>query len=106
VFVRQELLRPGWDRDRILQAINAEGVPCLVGSCSEVYREKAFVKDRRRGTRLPVVKELGETSLMFLVHPTLKIEAIDQACSVIERVMASATSQAPASSAIGAAATL
>jgi len=87
-FVRLELLRPGWDRERILQAISAEGVPCLVGSCSEVYREKAFLTERRNRTRLPVVKELGETSLMFLVHPTLHIEDIEYACYVIERVMA------------------
>ncbi len=105
-FVRPELLRPGWDRDRILQAINAEGVPCLVGSCSEVYREKAFVKERRSGGRLPVVKELGEASLMFLVHPTLKTEDIEYACGVIEKVMAAATSRTPAASALGAAATL
>jgi hypothetical protein len=90
-FVRPELLRQGWNRDRILQAVNAEGVPCLVGSCSEVYREKAFLTERRSRTRLPVVKELGETSLMFLVHPTLQTEDIEYACCVIERVMALAT---------------
>lgn len=105
-FVRPELLRPGWDRDRILQAINSEGVPCLVGSCSEVYREKAFIKERRSGTRLPVVKELGETSLMFLVHPTLKTEDIEHACSVVENVMASATSPNGSVPAPGAAGTL
>jgi dTDP-4-amino-4,6-dideoxygalactose transaminase len=90
-FVRPEQLRSGWDRDRILQAIGAEGVPCFVGSCSEIYREKAFAPERRKGPRLPVAKELGETSLMFLVHPTLTSENIDHACRVIERVMAAAT---------------
>jgi dTDP-4-amino-4,6-dideoxygalactose transaminase len=90
-FVRPEQLRSGWDRDRILQAIVAEGVPCFVGSCSEIYREKAFAPERRKGPRLPVAKELGETSLMFLVHPTLTSENIDHACRVIERVMAAAT---------------
>ncbi len=90
-FVRPERLLPGWDRDRILQAIYAEGVPCFVGSCSEVYREKAFVTDRRARVRLPVAKELGETSLMFLVHPTLTEDNIEHSCVVIEKVMASAT---------------
>jgi hypothetical protein len=90
-FVRPELLLPGWDRDRIMQAICAQGVPCLVGSCSEVYREKAFVSERRVRPRLPVAKELGETSLMFLVHPTLTTENIEYACQTIEKVMALAT---------------
>jgi len=90
-FVRPERLQPGWDRDRILQAICTEGVPCFVGSCSEVYREKAFVTDRRARVRLPVAKELGETSLMFLVHPTLTEDNIEHSWFVIEKVMASAT---------------
>jgi dTDP-4-amino-4,6-dideoxygalactose transaminase len=91
LFVRPENLLPGWNRDRILQAICAKGVPCFVGSCSEVYREKAFVTERRNRARLPVAKELGETSLMFLVHPTLNMNNIKYACRVIGNVMASAT---------------
>lgn len=90
-FVRPEQLLPGWDRDRILQAICAERVPCSVGSCSEVAREKAFVTERRKRPRLPVAKELGETSLMFLVHPTLQTENIEHACEAIEKVMSLAS---------------
>ena len=55
-------------RDRIMGEINAAGVPCFSGSCSEIYREKAF---GGLGERLPVAQKLGESSLMFLVHPTL-----------------------------------
>jgi dTDP-4-amino-4,6-dideoxygalactose transaminase len=99
-FVRPEQLLPGWDRDRILQAICAEHVPCFVGSCSEIYREQAFVPEGRDHPRLPVAKELGETSLMFLVHPTLTSENIDRACRVTERVMAAATTPAQNSSAV------
>jgi dTDP-4-amino-4,6-dideoxygalactose transaminase len=91
-FVRPEQLLAGWGRDRILQAICAEHVPCFVGSCSEIYREQAFVSEEGRHPRLPVAKELGETSLMFLVHPTLTSENIDRACRVIERIMTAATS--------------
>jgi len=91
VFVRPEYLLPGWDRNRILQAICAQGVPCFVGSCSEIDREKAFVPERRKRPRLPVAKELGETSLMFLVHPTLDPENIEHACRVIGKVMSLAT---------------
>lgn len=71
VFVRPERLRKGWDRDRIVAEINARGVPCYTGSCSEIYLEKAFPDEMRPKSRLPVAKELGESSLMFLVHPTL-----------------------------------
>jgi hypothetical protein len=90
VFVEPEYLQQDWDRDRIMQAINAEGIPCFVGSCSEIYLEKAFVPERRKKERLPVAKELGETSLMFLVHPTLTEEHIQSTCAVVEKVMSAA----------------
>ncbi|HCG98528.1 MAG TPA: aminotransferase, partial [Actinobacteria bacterium] len=81
-----------WNRDRIMDAINAEGIPCSSGSCSEIYLEKAFDKDGfRPTTRLGVAKELGETSLMFLVHPTLSEEDMADTCAAVEKVMAAAT---------------
>jgi dTDP-4-amino-4,6-dideoxygalactose transaminase len=99
-FVRPDRLRSGWNRDRIMQAINDAGVPCYVGSCSEIYLEKAFNPERRKHSRLPVAKELGETSLMFLVHPTLSEQNIDDTCRVVESVMHAAT--APRSMVAGA----
>lgn len=87
-FIRPERLKPGWDRDRIIATINAEGIPCFVGSCSEIYLEKAFDMDGLRPTkRLPVAKELGETSLMFLVHPTLGVKDVEDTCKAVEKVM-------------------
>ena len=87
-FVRPEKLANGWDRDRIMAEVNAMGVPCFSGSCSEVYLEKAFDETGfRPDSRLPVAKELGETSLMFLVHPTLLQEEIDKTCHAIQTVM-------------------
>ena len=91
LFVRAESLLPGWGRDRILHAICAENVPSFEGSCSEAYRRKAFLKERRNPKRLAIAQELADTSLMFLVHPTLEIQNIEYACDVIEEVMASAT---------------
>ena len=88
-YVRPERLAPGWSRDRIIEAINAEGVPCFQGSCSEVYLEKAFDGTGWRPAQpLPVARELGETSVMFLVHPTLTEEEIQKTCAAIEKVMA------------------
>ena len=61
-----------WNRDRIIKEITARGVPCFQGSCSEVYLESAFDGTGwRPEPRLPIAKELGETSIMLLVHPTL-----------------------------------
>jgi dTDP-4-amino-4,6-dideoxygalactose transaminase len=89
-FLLPEMLRDGWDRNAVMQAINAEGVPCFVGSCSEIYLEKAFIT-RRKHPSLPVARVLGDTSLMFLVHPTLSDEHIAFTCQTIERVMAMAS---------------
>jgi len=89
-FLRPEMLSDGWDRSAVMQAINAEGVPCFVGSCSEIYLEKAFVA-RRKHPSLPVAKLLGKTSLMFLVHPTLSDQHIAFTSQTIERVMARAS---------------
>lgn len=92
VFVEQAQLKPDWNRDRIMAEINQRGTPCFSGSCSEVYLEKAFDNtDWRPAERLPVAKELGETSLMFLVHPTLTDEHIRQTCGVLRDVMQVAT---------------
>jgi dTDP-4-amino-4,6-dideoxygalactose transaminase len=88
VYVQPERLATGWTRDRIVEAINAEGVPCYQGSCSEVYLEKAFDGTGwRPAERLPVARELGETSIMFLVHPTLTQLEVDKTCEVVRRVM-------------------
>ena len=91
VFVEPAQLREGWDRDRIIEEIGARGVPCFSGSCSEVYLEKAFDGTGWRPTeRLPVARELGETSLMFLVHPTLSTLEIDKTCAALIDVMSEA----------------
>jgi dTDP-4-amino-4,6-dideoxygalactose transaminase len=87
-YVRPANLAAGWNRDRIIEAIMAEGIPCFQGSCSEVYLEKAFDGTPwRPRERLPVAKALGETSLMFLVHPTLTQAEIEKTVAVIQNVM-------------------
>lgn len=72
-FVRPQALRPGCSRDDLLVGARNHGLPLMIGSSSEVYLEKAFV-DAGLGphNRLPVARELGETSLMLPVHPTLE----------------------------------
>jgi dTDP-4-amino-4,6-dideoxygalactose transaminase len=90
-FVRPESLRATWSHDRILSEIVARGVPCFVGSCSEIYLERAFPLEWRPTSRLPIARELGETSLMFLVHPTLRPEDVAVTCDVVKQVMHEAT---------------
>lgn len=90
-YIRPEGLVAGWDRNRVIGELSEQGVPVMHGTCSEVYLEKAF-----DGTgfapaeRLPVAKELGETSLAFLVHPTLSEIEVDRICDGIGLIFARA----------------
>ncbi len=88
IFVKPEALKESWSRDRIISEINKLGIPCYSGSCSEVYLEKAFDEcDFKPSKRLPAARALGEVSLMFLVHPTLKPSDIEEMCKAITIVM-------------------
>lgn len=94
IYVQPNNLPEEWSRDRIIAEINELGVPCFSGSASEVYLEKAFDNTGLRPeTRLPVAKQLGETSLMFLVHPTLTEDEIKQTVQAIDNVFANIHNQ-------------
>jgi len=91
-YVNPDELADGWSRDRIIDEIVRAGVPCYHGSCSEVYLEKAFDGTGwRPAERLPVAHELGEISLMFLVHPTLTGQEMEKACQVVDTVLGRAS---------------
>jgi len=88
VFVVPEKLKDGWNRDSIIDALNTKGVPVMQGSCSEVYLEKAFEGTGLRPAKsLLVAKELGETSLMFQVHPTITAEQMNWVCEQVKNVL-------------------
>jgi dTDP-4-amino-4,6-dideoxygalactose transaminase len=87
VYIRPERLREGWHRNRIQEAISAEGIPCIAGTCSEIYLEKAFPESMRPRYRLPVARELGEASLLFKVHPTLSEKDLADTCTAVSKVM-------------------
>lgn len=90
-YVRPENLADGWSRDRIVNEIVACGVPCYQGSCSEVYLERAFDNTTwRPSLPLRVARELGETSLMFLVHPTLTPDEMQKSFEAIGKVLTEA----------------
>lgn len=86
-YIEPDRLPSGWTRARVIDAINNLGVPCFQGSCSEVYLEKAFDEtDLRPTAPLPTAKLLGETSIMFLVHPGLTAAEISATCEAIRLV--------------------
>jgi len=92
-FVRPGQLKHGWTRDKIAQEITALGIPCMQGSCSEIYLEKAFDETGLRPAQsLPAARELGSTSLMFMVHPTLTADEMHKTAFAIQEVLTAATS--------------
>ena len=90
VFIRPDRLKPAWNRDKIMHEMNARGIPCFVGSCSEIYLEKAF-EDKFYNTIKPVARDLGETSLMFLVHPTLAEKDMHKTADTLLTILEVAT---------------
>lgn len=91
IYVRPENLVAGWNRDRIVAEITNRGVPCYQGTCSEVYLERAFDGSGWQPEgRLPVARELGETSLAFLVHPTLTKDEIERTGIIAGEVLSAA----------------
>jgi dTDP-4-amino-4,6-dideoxygalactose transaminase len=92
MYLRLEALNEGWTRDRVMTAIADQGVPCFSGSCSEIYREMAFVSlGFAPKAPLPVARELGETSLMFLVHPGLGESYLTSLISALRKTLDEAT---------------
>jgi dTDP-4-amino-4,6-dideoxygalactose transaminase len=93
IFIKKENLKKGWSRDRIMQEVNKLGVPCYSGSCSEIYLEKSMAKYRREQKikNLANSKNLGDSSLMFLVHPNLQSKNIDKTIKVLNKVLEDAS---------------
>jgi dTDP-4-amino-4,6-dideoxygalactose transaminase len=87
-YVQPQGLKPGWTRDRIVATMTEKNAPLFQGSCSEVYLEKAFEgMDCRPLQRLPNAMELGDTSLMFLLHPTITPEQMDRYLITLTEVL-------------------
>lgn len=98
-FVKPERLKRRWNRDRIMRAITAAGANCFSGSCSEIYREKAFVDQGFvPAAPLPAAAQLGANSLAFLVDPCQSLTSMHRTASVVTSVMQHATDQSRATS--------
>jgi len=91
VQVEPRQLRDGLSRDGVLRKLAAGGIVCGCGACPEIYREKAFVRQRRSlgypaQRRLPQARRLGERSIMLQVHPTLSETSIRSVIARMKRI--------------------
>lgn len=82
-----ERLRPGWSAQRVVEAINAEGIPCQITTFSEIYLEKAFAGGGAPAQRLPNARRLAETGILFLAHPTMTEQDVRDSADAIVKVM-------------------
>jgi dTDP-4-amino-4,6-dideoxygalactose transaminase len=88
IYLNPQKMVPGWNQEKIIEAVNKAGVPCYSGSCSEVYLEKAFESTGfRPSPRLPIAQQLGETTIVFLVHPTIPVKKMQKAGNIISEVL-------------------
>ncbi|MGI9405335.1 MAG: DegT/DnrJ/EryC1/StrS family aminotransferase [Hyphomicrobiaceae bacterium] len=69
VFLELDQLKPGTTRDDVLTALQTHEIDAGSGFCPEIYLEKAFAS--LKVAPREVAHALGQTSLMFKVHPTL-----------------------------------
>jgi len=91
-FVRRESFAAGWTRDRLMGAINDAGVPCTVGVCPEIHRERAFIEAGFvPSAPLPATAELGETALVFVVHPTIDAPTMQRCAAIVAEVLSLGT---------------
>lgn len=86
-FIAADKLKAEWTQQRIIAEFAQYSVPSGIGSCPEVYREQG-VPDSNTGQlgRLPIAKALGESALVFVVHPSLTGENIKTVCQVIHDI--------------------
>lgn len=92
-FVNPIQLRSDWDRDRLVAAINAEGIPCFTGICPELYLEQAFINSTGRYPRLAAARKLGDDSIMLLLHPTLEPSDMEMMVAAVRKVFFAAAKQ-------------
>ena len=84
LHVNKKGLKKGWSRDRLIEEINNAGVDSFSGSCSEIYLEKSFKNSPfYPKERLKNAKIIGETSICFLVHPSLPFKKMIHTSKVL-----------------------
>lgn len=91
-YLRSELLKRGWTRDRVLGELLEANVQVNAGVCPELYRERAFEAAGLVPINpLPVARELGQGALAFAVHPLLTSQDMHETADKVRRVLIAAT---------------
>lgn len=96
-FLNLHQLGSGWDRDRIVGAVNDNGGQCFSGCCPELYLEGAFVGAYGILPTLASAHKLGKESLMLNIHPGIGDDFIEANIRIIKSVLISATDGSSAS---------
>ncbi|PIQ42557.1 MAG: aminotransferase [Gammaproteobacteria bacterium CG11_big_fil_rev_8_21_14_0_20_46_22] len=88
VFVILEKLPKGISRDDLINALAVAGLPAMTGGCSEIYHETCF-KKYGYGPKadLPNARKLTETSMLFLIHPTLSADEMEKMADNICQIL-------------------
>ncbi len=90
-YIEEEKLKEGLTRDVLIKKIREKGFPAFQGSCSELYLENCFNNKKNTHQILPIAKKLGETSLCFLIHPTISEDIMSEYTNAIRQVILEAT---------------
>lgn len=72
-------------RRKILRRAATDGLRVFSGSCSEIYREKAF--HHQPQPDCPAARKLGHTSLMVEVHPTLRQDLLERRAERLSEIV-------------------
>jgi dTDP-4-amino-4,6-dideoxygalactose transaminase len=84
-------LKAGWNRDRVMEALKCEGIPCLVGACPEIYLEGVYAKSMPGFQRLPNAAYLGSVSLALLISPIFDEGFLNDCRAALNKVFSAAT---------------
>lgn len=83
-FIEPEKLKIS--RDELIELINKECVFCQIGSCGEVYKEKALEQFRPEKD-LPNAKKLFETSILLKCDPTIDKNKASYDIKIIKNII-------------------
>jgi len=87
IYIRPEGLKDGWSRKMIIENLKIQGLDIDTGVCPEIYLEQSFIEsDFSIDKRLPVAKELGETSLAIAINSNIPVEKINEFASMIVKI--------------------
>ncbi len=76
------LLSDAAERDRVQQALRADGVPSAIYYPRPLHHQPAY-RDHHDGAALPVSEKLAERILALPIHPDLTPEAQAQVCDAV-----------------------